>query len=61
MSNRSAPYADLAEYLTPEEFRAYLGLSRNTIYELVRRNEIEHRRFGRLIRIPKAALTAPKE
>ena len=56
MSNRAIPYEELPEYLTPEEFRAYVSLGRNTVYELLRRNEIPHVRFGRTIRIPKAAL-----
>jgi excisionase family DNA binding protein len=56
MSKRTVPFEDLPEYLTPAEAQAYLSLSRNTIYELLRRNEIRHVRFGRLIRIPKAAL-----
>ena len=55
MNNRT-PYEDLPEYLTPAELQTYLGLSRNTVYELLRRGEIEHRRFGRAIRIPKTAL-----
>jgi excisionase family DNA binding protein len=56
MSNRTIPYNELPEFLTPSEVRAYLNLSRNTVYELIRRNEIGHVRFGRTIRIPKAAL-----
>jgi excisionase family DNA binding protein len=59
MSNRVTPYDELPEYLTPDELRAYISVSRNTIYELLRRNEIPHVRFGRAIRIPKAALRQP--
>jgi len=33
-----------------------LSLSRNGVYDLLRRGEIPHRRFGRIIRIPKTAL-----
>ena len=55
---RSIPYELLPEFLSPEEFRQYLGLSRNGVYELLRRQEIPHVRFGRLIRIPKTALRA---
>lgn len=50
------PLDELPEYLTPLEVQMYLGLSRGTVYELLRRNEIRHVRFGRAIRIPKAAL-----
>jgi len=57
MNNRTIPYSDLPEYLTPAEVQAYLNLSRTTVYDLLRRNEIKHVRFGRAIRIPKAALT----
>lgn len=51
------PVADLPEFLSPEEFRAYLGLGRSTVYDLLRRDAIPHVKFGRCIRIPKAALT----
>jgi excisionase family DNA binding protein len=60
MSNRVTPYDDLPEFLTPDEFRHYISVSRNTIYELLRRNEIPHVRFGRAIRIPKVALRQPE-
>ena len=53
---RFTPYEDLPEYLTPEECRTYLSLCRNGVYDLLRRGEIPHRRFGRIIRIPKTAL-----
>jgi len=52
------PHDQLPEWLSPEEVRAYLRVSRSTIYELLRRGEIPHVRFGRLMRIPKAALRA---
>jgi excisionase family DNA binding protein len=47
---------DLPEYLSPEEFRAYMRIGRNAVYELLRQHEIPHVRLGRLIRIPKTAL-----
>jgi excisionase family DNA binding protein len=47
---------DLPEFMSPEEFRAYVGISRSTIYDLLRRNEIPHRKFGKRIRIPKTVL-----
>jgi excisionase family DNA binding protein len=53
---RSVHYDDLPEFLSPDEFRQYFKLSRNTTYELLRRGEIPHLRFGRQIRIPKTAL-----
>jgi excisionase family DNA binding protein len=49
-------YETLPEFLTPEEFARCIRVSRNTMYELLRRGEIAHVRYGRLIRIPKSAL-----
>lgn len=54
--DRATPLDALPEFLSPEEFRTYLGLGRATCYELIRRGEIPCIRFGRLIRIPKSAL-----
>lgn len=54
--DRRTPVEDLPEFLSPDEFRAYVGLSRATVYDLLRRDEIPHCKFGRCIRIPKAAL-----
>jgi excisionase family DNA binding protein len=61
MINRTSPFEELPEYLTPLEVQAYLGLSRTTVYELLRRNEIRCVRFGRAIRVPKAALRSAHE
>lgn len=57
--DRHTPVEDLPEFLSPEEFRGYLGISRSTIYELLRKAEIPCVRFGRCIRIPKTALRRP--
>jgi excisionase family DNA binding protein len=54
--SRSQPVDTLPEFLTPEEFRQYVGIGRATMYELLRRNEIPYVRFGRLIRIRKSVL-----
>jgi excisionase family DNA binding protein len=54
--DRRTRFADLPEYLSPEEFRAYVGMARSTIYDLLRRDEIPHQKFGKCIRIPKAVL-----
>jgi len=48
---RSTPLEQLPEYLTPDEFRAYVGIGRSTMYDLLRRDEVPHVRFGRTIRI----------
>ncbi len=53
---RATPVADLPEFLSPEEFRTYMGIGRATCYDLLRRGEIPSVRFGRAIRIPKSAL-----
>jgi excisionase family DNA binding protein len=58
---RALPYEQLPEFLTPDEFRSYMGLGRNTVYDLLRRNEIAHVRLGRTIRIPKAALQSLRQ
>lgn len=42
--------------LSVSEAAVLLGIGRNHLYELVRCGEIPHVRFGRLIRIPRAAL-----
>jgi len=54
--DRRMPIAELPEFLSPEEFMAYIALSRSTVYDLLRRDEIPHVKFGRCIRIPKSAL-----
>jgi excisionase family DNA binding protein len=54
--NRHTPVDALPEFLSPEEFRVYVGIGRSTMYDLLRRDEIPHLKFGRCIRIPKAAL-----
>ena len=46
----------LPEYLCVEEMAAYLGLSRNGAYSLVRSGVIDSVRFGKLIRVPRSAL-----
>jgi excisionase family DNA binding protein len=56
MVSRSQPYDSLPEFLTPEEFREYVSISRSTVYDLLRRGEIPHVNYGRCIRIPKTAL-----
>ena len=57
--DRRTPIADLPEFLSPEEFKDFVGISRSTVYDLLRREEIPHVKFGRLIRIPKSALLSP--
>lgn len=54
---RTTPLDQLPEFLTPAEVKTFLGLSRATTYELLRRGELPSVRFGRLLRIPRTALT----
>jgi excisionase family DNA binding protein len=54
--SRVTPFDELPDLLTPDEFRAYTGIGRSTMYDLLRREEVPHVRFGRCIRIPKAAV-----
>lgn len=50
------PFDELDELLTVEQFCRHVRIGRSTGYDLVRRNELPHVRFGHAIRIPKAAL-----
>lgn len=60
--DRRTAFEALPELLSPEEFRAYAGIGRSTMYDLLRRQAIPHLRFGRCKRIPKAVLhTCPPE
>lgn len=52
---RRTRFGDLPDLLSVEEARAYLGLGRSTMYELLRRKELACVRFGRVIRIPREA------
>jgi excisionase family DNA binding protein len=57
--NRHTPIQDLPEFLTPEEYQAFLGISRAVAYAHLQTGEVRGaRRFGRLWRIPKAAIVA---
>ena len=42
--------------MTVEEAAEVLRISRNSAYEAVKRGEIPSMRFGRLIRVPRAAI-----
>jgi len=55
--DRRTPIEALPEFLSPAEFRAYVGIGRSAVYDLIRRHEIPYRKFGRTIRIPKSVLT----
>jgi len=59
MTRRDAPivrYDDLPDMATPEQAQAFLQVGKNTMYELLKSQQIASVKFGRLIRIPKQAL-----
>jgi excisionase family DNA binding protein len=58
VSGRPTPprYDDLPDLLTPDDARAFLQVSRNQIYHLLKTEAVPSLRFGKLIRIPKSAL-----
>ncbi|MGE3510553.1 MAG: helix-turn-helix domain-containing protein [Vicinamibacterales bacterium] len=47
-------YDELPELCTPIEAAAFLRVSRNGIYELIRTGAVPSLKFGRLIRVPKS-------
>ena len=49
-------FDDLPDLCTPEQARAFLQVGKNKIYELLKTGALETVHFGRLVRIPKAAL-----
>jgi excisionase family DNA binding protein len=49
------PRSDVKTPFTVSEYAALARLSRNAVYEMVRRNEVPSVRFGRAIRIPRDA------
>jgi excisionase family DNA binding protein len=49
-------FEDLPDFLSVEETRSYLNLGRSTMYDLLRRQELPSVKFGRVIRISRAAL-----
>jgi excisionase family DNA binding protein len=59
--DRRTPFDDLPEFLSPEEYQLYLNVSRSTVYDLLRRQQIPHICVGRQKRIPKSALKQSPE
>ena len=49
-------FDELPDLCTPEQVMAFLQLSRNGTYELLRTGAIPSIKFGRLIRVRKATL-----
>jgi excisionase family DNA binding protein len=53
---RHTPLKDLPDLLLVKEGGAWLALSRNAMYDAIKRGELKAVRIGRLLRIPKSAL-----
>lgn len=49
-------YEDLPDLVTPDDAQAFLQVSRNQVYHLLKTQAIRSIKFGKLYRIPKAAL-----
>lgn len=49
-------FEQLPDWLTPAQLMRFLHLSRSATYEALRSGVIPSRKFGRLYRIPKAAV-----
>jgi len=58
--NRTTPWESLPELLTVEEFATVSGVGKGIVYALVQSGALPVVRFGRLIRISKAALREAK-
>ena len=54
--DRQTSFDNLPEMMTPAEVRAFLGFSRSTMYQLIRRGEIPARRIGKRIFVSKEVL-----
>ena len=52
----STPHAHLPQFLTVEEWRSIVRLSRSAVYAAVRTSHVRVQRFGRTIRIPRGEL-----
>ena len=44
------------QWYTPDEVAARLSVSESTVRRMIRRGELKHRKFGRLVRIPETEL-----
>jgi excisionase family DNA binding protein len=53
---RMTKFDELPQYLTAEEAAAWLATSKGLIYSMCASGQLESRRFGRLLRVPRSAL-----
>jgi excisionase family DNA binding protein len=56
MEETKLSFLDLEDWVTPDQARRFLRVSKSTMYELLRSNQIPSRRWGRQLRIPKEVL-----
>lgn len=49
-------FESLPDWVSPQEVQVFLGLSRSTVYEMIRCGDIPSRRFRTRIRVPKESL-----
>ena len=54
--DRHTPIDELPQFLTVPEVCTYFALGRSTVYDLIRRGELQASRFGRVLRIPREAI-----
>lgn len=47
---------ELPQWLTVAEFRNFFNLGRSQAYDLIRQGSVPHRKFGRIVRIPREAI-----
>ncbi len=55
---RLTPLGDLPELLSVPEAATWLHIGTGLAYEMVRRGDLPSVRLGRLVRVPRAGLTA---
>jgi excisionase family DNA binding protein len=55
---RLTPVGELPELVRVDEMAAWLGIGQSLAREMVRRADVPHVRLGRLVRVPRWALTA---
>jgi excisionase family DNA binding protein len=48
-------------WYTPDEVAAQLSCSESTVRRMLKRGELKHRKFGRLVRIPETELQPPTD
>ena len=56
MDRKPSRLEDHPEWVTVKEYAAWWRISKTKAYESVRSGEVESRRFGRVIRIPRREL-----